>query len=73
MKYIQELKVLASSTDYSARVGLVGAISYLQDNMCDYFKYLGADGITMIPICQAFFVITKTKIKFHDLPKWAEK
>lgn len=73
MEYKKDLTVLASSTDYSAGVGLVGAICYLQDNMCDMFKMLGADGLTMIPKCNAFFVITKTKIKFHNFPKWLDE
>lgn len=73
MKYIQDVKVAASNTDFSAQVGLVGAITYLQDNMCEYFKILGSDGITMIPICHSFFVITKTKIKFHESPKWSDE
>lgn len=73
MGYINKLNVLASATDYTARVGVVGAISYLQDNMCDYFKCLGCDGISMIPKCNAFFVITKTKIKFYKFPKWGDE
>lgn len=73
MEHKKDLTVLASSTDYSAGVGLVGAITYLQDNMCDMFKKLGSDGITMIPKCHAFFVITKTKIKFHKCANWLDE
>lgn len=73
MEYKQNVKVMASDTDYTASLGLVGAVTFMQDNMCDYFKELGCDGVTMIPICQAFFVITKTKLKFHKFPKWTDE
>jgi len=70
--YKQNLLVQASHIDYTTKLGVLGAITYMQDNMCNYFKKLGCDGITMIPICQSFFVITKTKIKFHSTPNWLD-
>jgi len=73
MKFVQDTKVLVSSTDFTVGIGLVGATAFLQDNMCDYFKKLGCDGITMIPICKAFFVITKTKFKFRKQLKWNDE
>lgn len=64
--------VPASATDHTVGVGLVGAVTFMQDNMCEFFGQMGCDGLTMIPVCNAFFVITKTKIKFHKKCKWRE-
>lgn len=71
--YKQKLLVQASHIDCSVKLGVVGATIYMQDNMCNYFKQLGCDGITMIPVCQSFFVITKTKIKFHSDLNWLDE
>lgn len=71
-RYSQRVKVLSSMTDANANVGLTHTLSYLQDNMCEYFKSLGCDGITMIPIAKCFWVMTKTKIKFNSTIKWMD-
>ena len=70
MIYEKNLTVPASSTDYTVGVGVVGAVTFMQDIMCDFFGELKCDGLTMIPICNAFFVITKTKFKFHKNVFW---
>lgn len=59
-------------TDANANVGLTHTLSYLQDNMCEYFKSLGCDGITMIPIAKCFWVMTKTKVKFNSTIRWMD-
>lgn len=71
--YNQNMKVLASQLDMNAEMGLIGSLQVVQDNMCEYFKNLGCDGITMIPICNSFFVVTKTKIIFNKKMKWLDK
>ncbi len=69
----QDVKVLSSMTDANAEVGLSFALSYLQDNMCEYFFSMGCDGISMIPRANCFWVMTKTKIKFNNKIKWLDR
>ncbi len=71
-EFKQDIKVLSSMTDSSAKVGIAHALSYLQDNMCEYFRDLGCDGITMIPAVGCFWVVTKTKIKFNKSINWLD-
>ena len=75
MKYVHEqnLKVLSSWTDTNVSMGLVQSLSVVQDNMCEFFKNINSDGITMVPVCNCFFVVTKTKIVFNDFIKWLDE
>lgn len=68
----QKLKVGASLTDVNIQMGLTQSLSVVQDNMCEYFKMLGCDGLTMMPVCNCFFVLTKTKIKFNKFLTWLD-
>lgn len=68
----QTLKIPSTQVDQNCLAGLLPSLSILQDNMCEYFQLLGADGFTMVPVCNCFFVITKTKLKFIRQPKWLE-
>jgi len=71
--YEQDLKVLSSWTDTNIEMGLVQSLSVVQDNMCEFFRKLGCDGLTMVPVCNCFFVVTKTKIQFNNFLKWLDK
>ena len=70
---ISKFKLPASLIDINAKLGIVDALTCLQDNMCEYFKLLGCDGLTMLPICNAFFVITKTIVKFVGSANWLDE
>lgn len=70
--YEQNVKVLSSMTNSNAEVGITHALSYLQDNMSEYFGSLNCDGITMIPKANCFWVMTKSKIKFNSKVKWLD-
>jgi hypothetical protein len=67
--YEQPMKVLSSWTDINMELGLAQALSVVQDNMCEYFRELKCDGPTMVPVCNCFLVVTKTKIKFNKFLK----
>ena len=60
-EFKQNVKILSSMVDQNVGVGIVNAVTLLQDNMCEYFKQLKSDGIYMIDKCHAFFVLTKTR------------
>jgi len=70
--YKQDLKVMSSWLDTNTQLGLVGSLQVVQDNMCEYFKKIGSDGPTMIPVCNSFFVVTKTKICFNKFLNWLD-
>ena len=72
-RFEQRVKVLSSMTDVNANVGLTHTLSYLQDNMSEYFQSMGCDGLTMIPIAKCFWVMTKTKVKFNSTIKWLDE
>lgn len=64
--YKQSQKVVASLTDTNAKLGLVGSLTIVQDNMCEFFEKIKCDGLNMVPVCNCFFVVTKSKIRFTD-------
>ena len=70
--YEQSAKVSATLTDTNVEMGLVQALSIVQDNMCEYFRAIQCDGLTMIPACNCFLVVTKTKIKLLNSLKWLD-
>lgn len=71
-KFKQDIKVLSSMTDSNAKVGPIYALSYLQDNMSEYFRVLGCDGISMLASSKCFWVMSKTKVQFDSLPGWLD-
>ena len=68
----RDLKVEASLTDVNIQFGLLPALTVAQDNMCEYFRQIGCDGITMLPVKNCFFVLTKSKIKFDNFATWLD-
>lgn len=72
-KYTQCIKVLSSRVGVDLNLDLISALNILQDNMCEYFKNIGCDGVTMVPKVGCFFALTKTKIKIHSTPSWLDK
>lgn len=75
MKEIFErsLKVDASLTDVNVQFGILPGLIVAQDNMCEFFRNIGCDGLTMIPVCNCFFVLTKSKIKFLKNIAWLDE
>lgn len=71
--YKQKVKVLASQTDFNAKVGLIESLEYFQDNMSEYFKALNCDGINLVPKRHAFWAVTKTKIRFNSDIAWLDE
>jgi acyl-ACP thioesterase len=72
-EFVQELKVLSTQTDHTTSVGVMQAVSLMQDNMCEYFKNLHCDGPSLIPDYNSFFVLCKTKLRMVEQPKWLQK
>lgn len=68
----QNIKVLASQTNFDAKVGLIDALRYFQDNMSEYFKALNCDGVYLVPKRHAFWAVTKTKIRFNCDVDWLD-
>ena len=72
-KITKEKEVVSSLTDCRLSMGLLETQSVIQDNMCDFFQEIGADGVRMVPIKNCFFVVTKSKIVFTKKLTWQDK
>ena len=72
-EFKQNLKILSSMVDQNAKVGIVNAVTLLQDNICEYLKQLKSDGLYMIEKCHAFFVLTKTHLKINSQLNWCDE
>ena len=70
--YEQKMKVSASQTDTNVELGLIPSLMVAQDNMCEFFREIKCDGLNMVPVCNCFFVMTKSKIKFNRFIKWLD-
>ena len=71
--YENKLKVSASMCDVNVQMGLLQSMQVAQDNMCEYYKNIGCDGLTMAPICNCFFVVSKIKIHFQKYLSWLDE
>ncbi len=69
----RNLKVEASLTDVNIQFGLLPALTVAQDNVCEFFRQIGCDGITMLPVKNCFFVLTKSKIMFNNFATWLDE
>lgn len=72
IEFKQNIKVLSSQTDMNIEMGIVQSIALIQDNMCEFFKNVHCDGMTLIPTHNCFFVVTKTKVHFDRFAKWLD-
>lgn len=70
---INRYKLPSTMTDIHGRLGLVGALGLVQDNMCNFFRMLNCDGFIMEPKLHCFWVVTKTNIKLHDTADWLDE
>lgn len=68
----QNLIVQSSQTDINARVGIMQALIFAQDNTCKLFHDLHCDGIILIRSCHAFWAVTKTKVHFSGQINWLD-
>ena len=73
MELVNELKLPSTMTDIHGRLGLVGALGLVQDNMCQFFRMLECDGFIMEPLLHCFWVVTKTNIKLFASADWLDE
>lgn len=73
INYKQKLKVLSSQIDFEAKTGVVQNFVFVQDNMCEFFKNIDCDGLSMVPTHNCFFVVTKTRLKIMDYARWLDE
>lgn len=68
----QNLIIQSSQTDINARVGIIQALIFAQNNTCKLFHDLHCDGINLIKSCHAFWAVTKTKVQFSGQINWLD-
>lgn len=59
--------------DSSLRMGLAEAALMAQDNLTECFQHIGCDGILYREKYNAFWVFTKTKLRFYARPAWRQQ
>ncbi|MGN0660776.1 MAG: acyl-[acyl-carrier-protein] thioesterase [Oscillospiraceae bacterium] len=67
------MTVTSSMCDASARLSIPAAIDIFQDIAADHALILGIDGLTIKEKHNAFWAITKTKLRFFGRPAFFEK
>lgn len=69
--YEQKRKISSAFIDSTVRLGLAQTALLVQDNLTECFAALECDGVTYRKY-NAFWVFTKTKIRFYNRPSWRE-
>lgn len=70
--YIKDHSINYTETDKTAKLGLCGAVSLIQDMTTEYFEVLGSNNTKMKNEYNALWVLSKTKIHFYRFPVWME-
>lgn len=70
--YTQNRTVSSAFIDSTVKLGIAQSALMIQDNLTECFEKLKCDGIVYREL-GAFWVFTKTKIKFYKRPDWRTK
>lgn len=68
----KERYVSSAFIDSSLKMGIAQSVLMVQDNLTECFSHLGCDGITYRERHNAFWVFTKTRVRFFRRPDWRE-
>lgn len=68
----QERCVSSAFIDSSLYLGIAEAALMAQDNLTECFHHIGCDGILYREKYNAFWVFTKTKLRFYSRPAWRQ-
>lgn len=68
----KERYVSSAFIDSSLKMGIAQSVLMVQDNLTECFNHLGCDGITYREQHNAFWVFTKTRVRFFRRPNWCE-
>lgn len=66
----QKRNITSAFIDSSVRLGIAQSVLLIQDNLTECFNMLGCDGIVYREKYNAFWVFTKTRVKFFHRPDW---
>lgn len=66
-------KVVSSLVNSESKLSIVGTFQVIQDALTELMETLKVDGITEREKYNAFWVYTKTRVKFLKSLKWGEK
>ncbi|MCM1322080.1 MAG: thioesterase [Bacteroides sp.] len=70
--FTQERFISSAFIDSSLRMGIAQSVLMVQDNLTECFNRLGCDGIVYREKFNAFWVFTKTRVRFFRRPMWRE-
>lgn len=68
----KERYVSSAFIDSSLKMGIAQSVLMVQDNLTECFNKMGCDGIVYREKFNAFWVFTKTRVRFLRRPYWRE-
>lgn len=69
----QKRKISSAFIDSTLKMGIAQSVLMVQDNLTECFNMLGCDGILYREKYKAFWVFTKTRLRFYRRPDWREE
>lgn len=69
----QKRKISSAFIDSTVKMGIAQSVLMVQDNLTACFNMLECDGVIYREKFHAFWVFTKTKLKFYRRPNWREE
>lgn len=70
---LQKKRYVSSAfIDSSLKMGIAQSVLMIQDNLTECFNQMGCDGIVYREKFNAFWVFTKTRVRFLRRPDWRE-
>lgn len=71
--FSQTRKISSAFIDSTVKMGIAQSVLMVQDNLTECFNMLSCDGIIFREKFNAFWVFTKTRLRFFRRPDWREE
>lgn len=71
--FSQQRKIASAFIDSTVKMGIVQSVLMVQDNLTECFNMLECDGVIYREKFNAFWVFTKTRLRFFRRPDWREE
>lgn len=71
--FSQQRKISSAFIDSTVKMGIAQSVLMVQDNLTECFNMLECDGVIYREKFNAFWVFTKTRLRFFRRPDWREE
>lgn len=72
-RFERKIRLDANDVDFESKISIYAIMRHFQAAASDHAQVMGMDYSTLRAKSNAFWVITKVKIKVNSYPKWGEK